>query len=80
MTEKKFKVSSQYAYHVENPYKTQRWWHDKNGVLCGMSVEQYWEECAKPKNRFTPTMFEALAPKLCIGAAFLLICAIIGLR
>ncbi len=75
-----FNATSYYAYYVPNPFKELKPRYDKNGVLCFISMEQYLEEVAKPKNRFTQTTFEALAPKVCIAASFLLICAIIGLR
>lgn len=77
---KAIKVSRYYDYHVDNPFDRVRGFIDKDGVLCFMSMGNYIDECAKPKNRFTPTVFESVAPKVCIAASFILICIIIGLR
>ena len=66
-------------YYVPNPFKQQRDFIDKNGVLCWMTWEQYFEECSKPKNRFTRTPLESAMYPICMGLGFLMICFIIGM-
>lgn len=74
----KLNVSALYAYHIPDPYKQQRWWHDKHGVLVSMSMEQCLEEVSKPRNRFDQTLFEAIAPPLCFASAILILFLIVA--
>ena len=63
---------------ASNPFDRVQGFHDKDGVLCFMTFDQYLEECAKPNNRFKRTTFGAVMPVVCLALGFLLLCVILG--